>query len=150
MRLLSVSIVLAGMLCFSGCKKASPLVGTWETQSSLVNVPLQSELTFDANGTFKDVTTSAKPGAPAKLTATDTGTWKLEGNQLTTKVTDVDWQFTGSNPAFLQKARDRFLANKDKILASANEHPTETITWKGNDEFSYTDQGKTDTFHRKQ
>jgi len=150
MRWLGLTVLCLGGLTFSGCKKESPLVGTWETESNLMSVPLRSVLTFNADGSFKDVTTSGNTSqSKVTLTATDVGTWKLEDNKLTTKVTSVDWQFTGSNTALIQRAQDRFNHNKEQILASANEHPTETITWKGNDEFSYTHEKVTAVFHRK-
>jgi len=145
MRVYLVPIV-ALALALGGCKKASP-VGTWTSSETVNGINFNPEVTFNADGTFKSVSKVAN--GPNTLTATDTGNWTLDGDKLTIKMTDVDWQFSGTDQARIQKAQERVREKKQQIIDESNKNPTETIKWNGNDEFSADEQGKTTVYHRK-
>jgi len=148
MRAYAALLVLA-LFVGVGCKKGSPLVGTWSADSTVLNMPAHSDATFNADGTCTSVTKVQRPDGKGGFTATDKGTWTLTGDQLTEKVTDVDWQFFGGAPDKLAEANATFARQKPNIIAEANKNPTETIKWEGDDQYSYTRDGVTYTYRRK-
>lgn len=122
-----------------GCQKPSPIVGTWNTTASVKGITFKSVATFEADGTYQEVSTSQIPGA--QLTATDMGTWKLEGDKLTCTLTDIVWTFSGTTSERQKAAQERFEKNKKKLLENANAKPTHPIKWNGSNEFTLTDDG---------
>lgn len=142
---LSLGLALLG----GGCKKNPPIVGTWVSESEILNTPAAMEGTYEADGTCHSVTSLNRADGKGGLTATDKGTWTLEGDKLTEKIVDIDMKFTGPDAAAVKKANDLFAQKKAEVIADANKEPTETIKWEGNDQFSYTRDGKTYTFKRK-
>lgn len=106
-------------------------------------------VTFNEDGSFVSKSVASAPNGKATITSTDTGTWKLEGDKLTTHFADVNWEFGGVDKDRLEKARDRFAGRKQQILDSLNQHPPDVIHWNGSDEFSSLEDGKTVTYHRK-
>jgi len=137
------------LVALGGCKKGSPIVGTWHSQSTVMNLPAYTDETFNADGTFSQVTNVGKEGAPASLVVTDKGTWTLEGDKLTEKLEDTDWQFSGPNAAKLDAARSFFQQNKAQIIKDANKEPTVPIKWEGEDKYTFTRKGETTICRRK-
>jgi hypothetical protein len=148
MRLLtiSVSVLTACLLC--GCKAGSPFVGKWNSQSDLMGLPMTSVTENNADGTFKTVSTVRQGGSGAALIVTDTGTWKLDGDKLTIVVKDIDWEVGGASADKAKRATDMFTSNKAQMIQQANADPAKTLAWKGNDEFSFAQNGKTFTYRR--
>jgi hypothetical protein len=128
------------------CQKASPLIGSWETSTDgVTGATGTTRLTFADGGKLTAETKlSGKNGL--SLTATDTGTWKLEADKMTVHIDDTGWKFAGPGA---DKADAKFKENRDKVLANANENPTETIAWTNNDEFTLTDPKGTKKPYRR-
>ncbi len=144
MKFLGFALVI---LLLAGCRKTSPIVGEWTTTDTVLGTQAESRLNFADNGSYTDTTLMQGQKGNA-LTAVDTGTWKLEGDRLTVHVDDVQWKFSGSGPA-VARAKERFAANKAKIIEQANAEPTDTIKWDGADSYSLVDsKGITHTFKR--
>jgi len=131
--------------CYLGCKKTSPLVGSWESTETIGKQPAKIQLSFAEDGTYTNVTTISQ----GKMVVTDRGHWSQPNeNSLTTKVDDVDWKFSG-NLQLVARAEVRFKQNKQKIIDSTNQHPTEKIAWSGSQSFTITsDDGSTRTYQR--
>ncbi len=133
----------------AGCQSASPsMIGKWTCQTDLMGMDLAITAEYLADGTFKSVSQTQPGGNEPKLTATDTGTWKLDGDRLTVVLTDVDWKFSGANAEAIKRGEARFASSKATILQQANAQPTRVIRWSGSDEFSYSQEDKTYTYHR--
>jgi len=134
------------LLSLSGCHRVSPIVGTWEAPVTVKSFTGTSQLQFDEDGTYRDIVTIVGKNA---IAITTTGTWKLEDqSRLTTHVDDMQLQLIGSG-AHADAARKLFEKNKAKMIADTNAHPTDVLTWHGNDSYSYVNQmGETRTFRR--
>ena len=61
------------------------------------------------------------------------GSWRrLNGDQVTQKYLDIKVELTGFAPAEKDVAMARFRANKDQVLAQANQFPSVIIRINGN------------------
>lgn len=144
------SLLIGSVLFLGGCKQeTASIVGNWTCQSDLMGMDLQITADYLADGSFKSVSKAQPAPNQPIVTATDTGTWKLEGDRLTILLTDVDWKFSGGSEAMRKRAETRFASSKPTILDQSNAHPTRTIRWNGRDEFSYSQESKTYTYRRQ-
>lgn len=133
-----------------GCNASPSFVGVWTCESAVMTLDTKTVTEHKADGTFKSVTTTQKSPDGAYLTATDTGTWKLDGNKLTQLYTDIDWKFSGGKPEVMKRASQRFKEVKPTVIAESNRAGTGTISWKGNDEFEYVDKAGKKYIYRRQ
>jgi len=140
---------LVFVLAAIGCKKGSPIVGTWHTQSTVINLPAYVDETFNSDGTFTSQTKLARTDGKVSINGTDKGTWTLVKDQLTEKVDDIDWKFSGVNARGVERAQKMFDQRKPQILKLTNEHPTHTLKWEGDDKFTIvTSKGETQIYRR--
>lgn len=134
-----------------GCKSNPSFVGKWNSESEVMAIGTKTISEHNADGTFKSVTVTQQSPGGASLTATDSGTWKLDGDKLTLLYKDVDWKFAGTKPEALKRAAKRFKEAKPTIIAEANRAGAGKIVWKSNDEFEYMDkEGKKYTYRRQE
>lgn len=137
--------LLAFPLLAFGCHHPDPIVGTWTSSAPVGELPAERNVTFGEDGKFVSITTIG--GGGHSITATDRGTYRLEGTKLNQHMDDADWAFEGPG---LEKAKARFAKNKAKIIQSANAEPSDTLHWNGNDAFTLTDsKGKASEWKRK-
>jgi len=134
------------LLLIIGCHRVSPIVGAWESPVTVKSVSGTSRIEFKEDGTYTGTVTFV---AKNRIVVTDTGTWKLEdGNRLTSHTDDIRLGLFGSGPG-LDRALKTFQTGKSRMIADSNAHPTDVLTWHGDDSFSYVNQsGQTRTYHR--
>lgn len=144
---------LAGLLglVLVGCgQKGDPLVGTWISDGDLGGAKLNAESTYNADGTYSGVVTMTLPGKAGKLTTTQAGKWKREGEKL--KVTLESYDVKAADiPAAYKPMFDQQNTpeSRKKMMDEANTQPATELKWTNDNEFTASIKGQTLTFKRK-
>lgn len=108
------------------------------------------DTTYNADGTFKG-TILAKVAEQGTLTITSSGKWNRDAEKkLKTTIENVDMKTAGL-PAQMEAMfkQSNTPEAKKKMIEDMNAEGAQTLTWKGNDEFSTNAQGQAVTFTRK-
>lgn len=121
-------LVLAVVLC--GCK-GNNFIGKWNISGMPVPIP---GATMTADFTSSDVFFNLDiPQANVKQKFV--GTYKLEGDIMTTNFTD--WVIDGQGPQ-VEASKKMVDAMKPKLLEAMNKDPKATVKWDGKDSFTMT------------
>lgn len=148
MRAFSWLLAIIVVFIAASCKHPEGLVGEWTSTTTAVNVTFTHRLSFREDGSFTDVSVASSPSNTLTLTSTDTGSWKLIGDSLALHLSNIEWNITGNDPARAARAEERLEQSKSKVLALMNKEPPLKLTWNGNSECSYVDQGQRVVMHR--
>ncbi|HRK21483.1 MAG TPA: hypothetical protein PLX06_06725 [Fimbriimonadaceae bacterium] len=148
MTIRNLSLVVPVLLVV-GCAKPNGLVGTWTNNYSMQKVPVHSEETFAADGTYES--TAMLGGAKGKgIKSTNKGTWKLEAkDKLKISISDINWEPQGMDEASTKRILEELSKQEKTLIAEANKLPAAKLEWKGEDKFTLTAEGVKQEYERK-
>ena len=141
MKMPAVCIVLVAVMLV-GCKGHS-IVGKWTATSKTKDGNVT--MNFEFSDPDKLAAIVEAPGGVAKIHIV--GTFKLDGDQMTTLATDCTVEASGPQAATIKALLE---GQKKDFLKDLNKDPTGKITWDGNDRFKVatTTKGEEVTFTR--
>lgn len=141
------TLAFAFLLALAGCAAGPDIAGTWDASevTGLQTVPpgAKSEITFTKPDKFDMMTTMAAPAAPnATITATVTGTYKVEGESLTLTAQDAKVGIAGIPDQYKSMAEAQLSSAKQRIVDEINKVGPALLTWEGNDKVVAADKDK--------
>ncbi len=148
-------LAIAVTICALGCGKAGrSLTGEWKA-SGIKNMPEGASMVFtmaepDSLKMTMDFSQDVPGGKPIAIHGDVTGSYKLEGETMTIKATDVKFSATGLPEAAKPMFDSQIKSMNEGLKKQINEDGASKFKWVNDDSFTMTGKdGSPATFTRK-